>query len=28
MLEGRMDWLEAYEKSEWYSEPRVEKRKA
>ncbi|WP_256852906.1 hypothetical protein [Pantoea sp. Fr+CA_20] len=27
MLEGRMDWLEAYEKSEWYSEPRIEKRK-
>lgn len=27
MLEGRMDRLEAYEKSEWYSEPRIEKRK-
>lgn len=27
MLEGRMDWLEAYEKSEWYSEPKIEKRK-
>lgn len=27
MLEGRMDWLQAYEKSEWYSEPRIEKRK-
>ncbi|WP_226093512.1 hypothetical protein LF929_011210 [Dickeya oryzae] len=27
MLEGKMDWLELYEKSEWYSQPRIEKRK-
>lgn len=28
MLEGRMDWLELFEKSEWYREPIVENRKA
>ncbi|MRS91766.1 hypothetical protein GJV04_17220 [Enterobacteriaceae bacterium RIT714] len=28
MLEGRMDWLELFEKSEWYRKPRVENRKA
>ncbi|MBA0207160.1 hypothetical protein [Pectobacterium aroidearum] len=27
MLAGQMNWLESYEKSEWYSQPRIEKRK-
>ncbi|MEQ4510342.1 MAG: hypothetical protein ABN480_07050 [Dickeya sp.] len=27
MLEGKMDWLELYEKSEWYSQPGIEERK-
>lgn len=26
MLEGKMDWLRAYEKSDWYSQPRIEQR--
>ncbi|UDJ80724.1 hypothetical protein [Kosakonia oryzae] len=25
MLEGKMDWLDAYKKSDWYSQPRIEK---
>lgn len=25
MLEGKMDWLGAYKKSDWYSHPRIEK---
>ena len=24
MLKGNMDWLELYEKSEWYREPKYE----
>ncbi|QHQ15453.1 hypothetical protein GMW39_05980 [Pectobacterium parmentieri] len=27
MLAGQMNWLDSYEKSEWYSQPRIEKRK-
>ncbi|MBT9186602.1 hypothetical protein ILP31_21180 [Pectobacterium punjabense] len=27
MLAGKMNWLDSYEKSEWYSQPRIEKRK-
>ncbi|TDS72368.1 hypothetical protein C7434_1180 [Pantoea sp. PNA 14-12] len=25
MLEGNMDWFQAYEKSDWYRQPRIEK---
>ncbi|CAG75029.1 conserved hypothetical protein [Pectobacterium atrosepticum SCRI1043] len=27
MFAGQMNWLDSYEKSEWYSQPRIEKRK-